>query len=58
MEASTHIVIEASILVTEHVQILERVVCREVFELNEKMREDFSHRSHELDHEPIHLQIL
>ena len=50
-----HIVIEATVLLTETVEVLECIVRREVFELHEQVREDFLHGIHELIHEFVHL---
>jgi hypothetical protein len=52
-----HVVIEATILLTETVEVPECVVRREVFELHEQVREDFFHGVHELVHEFVHLQL-
>ena len=52
-----HIIIEATVLLTETVEVLERIVRREVFELHEQVRENFLHGVHELVHEFFHLQI-
>ena len=52
-----HVVIEATVLLTETVEVLECIVRREVFELHKQAREDFPHGVHELVHEFVHLQF-
>lgn len=54
-ESETYIIVEAAIFVSEHIQIAERVVGREVLELHNELREDILHSLHELVHELIHL---
>ena len=53
-----NIVIEAPVLSTKHVEILEGVVGGKIFELNEKVREDFFHSFHEFLHELVHLSSI
>lgn len=52
---NTNVVVEAFVRVPELIEVLERVVRREVLELDEQIGKDFFHCCHELCHEFVHL---
>ena len=52
---TTHIVVKATVLGFEHVEVSEGIVRREVFKLDEERREDLCHGIHKFFHERIHL---
>ena len=56
MRLETDIVIEYAILITVPVEVPKRIVRREIFKLDEQIRENVLYRLHELVHEFVHLE--
>ena len=52
---STHVIVEASVLLPKHIQVSESIVCGEIFKLDKQPGGYFRHSLHELSHEFIHL---